>query len=191
MTGNSSISLTLTDIWRSWVAFRKGKKPSLAILRFEQDLEANLLKLCYDLNNDQYEHQPYSHKIVNEKKRRDIYVASVRDRVVHRLLYDYLMPTVDPRLDYDVWSCRTGKGLYACLARTQRLLAKHPAAWVWRADIRKFFDSVPHDRLYEIIEKHITCTDAKKLLNKVITSYQSQLKASQPASQPLVCLLVT
>ena len=175
MTGSSSISITVTDIWRAWVAFRRGKKPSRIILRFESNLEENLLRLCHDLNTGQYEHQEYSHKIVNEKKRRDIYVASVRDRVVHRLLYDYLVPIIDPKLDYDVWSCRAGKGLRSCLARTQQLLTKHPTAWAWRADITKFFDSVPHDQLLEVIERQIACTKTKEILDKVIHSYASQL----------------
>ena len=174
MTGNSSISITLTDIWHAWVAFRRGKKPSRIILQFESNLEENLLRLCHDLNSGQYEHQEYSHKIVNEKKRRDIYVASVRDRVVHRLLYDYLVPIIDPKLDFDVWSCRVGKGLHSCLTRTEKLLAKHPTAWVWRADITKFFDSVPHDTLTEVIDRQITCSKTKNILDKIVSSYTSQ-----------------
>ena len=185
MTGNSSISITLTDIWYAWVAFRSGKKTSHAILKFEQNLEANLIRLCYDLNTGAYEHQEYSHKIVNEKKRRDIYVASVRDRIVHRLLYDYLVPIVDPKLDFDVWSCRAGKGLHACLARTEKLLAKHPTAWVWRADITKFFDSVPHDVLTDVIDRQITCPKTRDILDKVIHSYASQLDRQTAIGLPI------
>ncbi len=173
------VDLTLTNIWRAWVAFRRGKKPSRVILGFEENLQANLLQLCYDLNSGRYEHQEYSHKIVHEKKRRDIFVAGVRDRVVHRLLYDYLVPIIDPTLDYDVWSCRTGKGLHACLARTERLLRKHPTAWIWRADITKFFDSVPHDTLMEVVDRRIDCPKTKNILDKVVFSYVPQL-ASQP-----------
>ncbi|MDQ5969689.1 MAG: RNA-directed polymerase [Patescibacteria group bacterium] len=183
MTGSSSISITLTDIWYAWIAFRSGKKPSHAILKFEQNLEANLIRLCYDLNTGAYEHQEYSHKIVNEKKRRDIYVASVRDRVVHRLLYDYLVPNIDPKLDFDVWSCRSGKGLHDCLARTEKLLAKHSTAWVWRADITKFFDSVPHDILSGIVDRHIVCVKTKSILDNIVASYSSQLEVSQSVSQ--------
>ncbi len=125
MTDNSSINppldLSLTNIWQAWRAFRAGKKPSREIIIFESDLERNLLLLCADLNNGSYQHGGYSHRIVNEKKRRDIAVATVRDRVVHRLLYDYLVPLVDPKLDYDVWSCRKGKGLHQALFRTKHL----------------------------------------------------------------------
>jgi RNA-directed DNA polymerase len=92
MTDNSSIDLSLTNIWRSWAAFRSGKKPSREITKFEAELETNLLRLCADIYNGSYQHGAYNHRIINEKKRRDIAVATVRDRVVHRLLYDYLVP---------------------------------------------------------------------------------------------------
>lgn len=133
MTGNSSIDTSLSNIWRSWRKFRAGKKPSRAILEFEAELEDNLLKLCADLNSGRYKHGNYSHKIVNEKKRRDIHVASVHDRVVHRLIYDYLVPIFDSSFDYDVWSCRTGKGLHGCLDRIADLSARYPISYVWRA----------------------------------------------------------
>ena len=151
---------------------------------FESELELNLLKLCSDLNTGMYQHGGYNHRIVNEKKRRDIAVASVRDRVAHRLLYDYLVPIVDPRFDYDVWSCRTGKGLHSALRRTQQLEARFQNGWVWRADISKFFDNVEHLRLKDSLNRMIVDHNVLHLLDKVIDSYTSQLGASQPASQP-------
>lgn len=54
------------------------------------------------LKISRYEHGVYGYKIVNEKKRRDIAVAGVRDRIVHRLLYDYLVAICDKNFDYDV-----------------------------------------------------------------------------------------
>ena len=171
MTGNSSIDTSVTDIWRTWRNFRRGKKPSRAILIFEAELEENLLLLCRDLNSGTYRHSDYSHKIVNEKKRRDIFVASVRDRVVHRLLYDYLTPIFDPVLDYDVWSCRVGKGLHACLWRVANLMTRFPDAWVWRADISKFFDNVNQDVLKNCLIRRVSDPRALELCYEIINSY--------------------
>jgi retron-type reverse transcriptase len=148
---------------------------------FEGDLERDLLLLCADLNTGWYRHNGYSHRIVNEKKRRDIAVASVRDRVVHRLLYDYLVPLVDPKLDYDVWSCRAGKGLHQALLRAKDLMTKYDHAWVWRADISKFFDNVDQASLKIILSRHIRDEKALELLGKVIDSYT--IISSQSVSQ--------
>ncbi len=174
MTDNSSIDLSLTNVWYSWRNFRRGKKPSWAIKTFESNLEHNLLRLCADLNDGTYRHGPYEHKIVNEKKRRDIAVASVRDRVIHRLLYDYLVPIVDQRFDFDVWSCRQDKGLHGALARTKQLASRYCDSWVWRADITKFFDNVNHQILKECLVRFVHDEKALKLLDKVIDSYNGQ-----------------
>src|SRR3990167_3977677 len=99
MTDISSIDLSLTNIWYTWRAFRAGKKPSRAILQYEANLENNLINLCLALNNDSYQHGGYDHKILSDKKRRDIAVATVEDRVVHRLVYDYLVHILDKQFD--------------------------------------------------------------------------------------------
>ena len=165
------------------MSFRKNKKPSREITIFEADLERNLLQLCSDLNTGKYQHGGYNHRIVNEKKRRDIAVASVRDRVVHRLIYDYLVPLVDSKLDYDVWSCRAGKGLHQALRRTHKLTIKYSHGWVWRADISKFFDNVDREVLKECLTRFISDKVSLEILDKVIESYTTQLKVSQSVSQ--------
>ena len=171
------------------MAFRRGKQPSRDIRAFELDLEYNLLKLCADLSTGQYEHGGYHHRIVNEKKRRDIAVASVRDRVVHRLLYDYLVPLVDPRLDYDVWSCRQNKGLHKALERTHHLIYSYSHGWMWRADIAKFFDHVSHNTLTTCLLRFTSDETVQKLLDKVINSYPYNGESvSQSVSQSVTAL---
>lgn len=174
------IDLSLTAIWKAWANFRRGKKPSRAIRTFEAELESQLLRLCADLNSGHYRHGPYDHKIVNEKKRRDIAVAGVRDRVVHRLLYDCLVPLADSRLDYDVWSCRRGKGLHAGLVRTRQLASRYRDAWVWRADIEKFFDHVNHDVLKVCLNRLTADATLLGLLTRVVDSYSCTPRTGIP-----------
>lgn len=175
MINNSdSIDISLSGIYRSWYAFRAGKHLSQSILAFEYSLEDNLAQLANDLQSKNYRHGTYRYMVVNDSKRRSIAIASVRDRVVHRLLYDYFVPLVDHRLDYDVWSCRTGKGLQASIERTKVLLQKYPSAWIWRSDITKFFDSVDHATLKKAIGHFILDTTALELLNRITESYHTK-----------------
>lgn len=143
-------------------------------MEFEHNLESELADLHKTIAGGTYFHGGYRHMIVNENKRRDIAVAGVRDRVVHRLLYDYLVPIYDKGFDYDVWSCRAGKGLTAAVDRTQQLLQKYPSASIWRGDVVKFFDHVDHDVLRVLLERKIDDKQALNLLNKVIDSYNTQ-----------------
>lgn len=160
-------------VYKAWLAFRKGKKPTGPIDRFAFGLEGYLARLSADLIDGSYRHGGYKEIALTEKKRRDLAVASVRDRVVHRLLYDYLLVKFDTGFDADVWSCRTGKGLHKGLARTQALLRKHSGSYIWRADITKFFDSVDQQALAACLKRRIgPDKPAMRLCQEIIDSYQ-------------------
>ncbi len=171
-------------IYRAWDSFRKGKRLSPAIDEFAYDLEANLQGLSLSLSRRTYRHGDYRAVIIREKKRRDLAVAGVRDRVVHRLLYDYLVDRFDRTFDPDVWSCRTGKGLHKCLGRTQQLLRTYNHSYVWRADITRFFDHVDHDVLLDCLRRKIGHDQsALRLYQEVISSYAVSKQASKQASK--------
>ncbi len=128
MIGNESIDLSLKNIWESWFAFRKGKKATDELHNFQYFLEKNLSELFQDLNSEKYKHGNYRKFIVCENKRREISVASIRDRVVHRLVYNYLEKIYDKTFIYDAWSCRKDKGLLGAIERTACFL-KHSATY--------------------------------------------------------------
>ena len=163
-----SIDFSVPALWRAWRHFRKGKKASAAIDTFTFYLEANLHELCHDLDRNRYRHGGYNTFEVTDSKRRRIMAAGIRDRVVHRLLYDYLVPIFDPRFIYDAWSCRKGKGLLAAIERAQELSRNYPHAWVWRADISKFFESVDRSVLWRLILRRVKNERALLLLHEVI-----------------------
>jgi len=159
-------------VHRAWCRFRKAKRPSPGIDAFAYSLEANIAQLVFEIQSRSYRHAGYQAVILHEKKRRDLAVATVRDRVVHRLLYDYLLERFDPSFDPDVWSCRANKGLHKCLTRTQTLLQRYKTSYAWRADITKFFDSVSCDRLMDCLNRKIGYDQtALWLCQQVIDSY--------------------
>jgi RNA-directed DNA polymerase len=168
--GNEDIDLGLKNIWGTWFAFRKGKRMSREIAEFQYSLEKNLLQLQKDLEEGIYEHGPYRTFTVCENKKRKISVASVRDRIVHRLLYNYLVPIWDKTFIYDAWSCRKGKGLLAAIQRTQKFLKLYPNAYIWRADIKKFFDNVDHEILLRIIARRTSSPKFAALAKKIVMS---------------------
>src|SRR3990167_7098857 len=174
MTGRiSDIDLSLANIWRSWWNFRRGKRASTAITEFAFYLEQNLYKLHQELINGEYRHGDYEHFIVRDNKRREIAVANVRDRVVHRLLYDYLVPIWDKTFIYDAWSCRKNKGLYGAIDRAQLFMKTYYSGWVWRTDIIKFFDSVNQSTLKRLLRRRVHDPAALWLLDEVINSYNA------------------
>ena len=153
--GNVSIDLSLNNIWQSWFKFKRGKKITKEFDYFQYHLEDNLWWLYLELNQNIYYHGPYRRFTVIESKHRDLAVATIRDRVVHRLLYEYLVPIYDKAFIYDTWSCRKNKGLLGAIERTQKFLKKYPNSFIWRADVSKFFDNVDQNTLLDIINRKI------------------------------------
>ncbi len=70
--GNSSINLSLSNIWRSWFKFRKGKRKTKELEYLTYYLEQNLQALHFDLNVGGYKHGGYKKFIVTDSKRREI-----------------------------------------------------------------------------------------------------------------------
>jgi len=169
--GSSSIDLSLSNLWRSWFAFRRGKKSTQELERFNYYLEENLYSLHQDLKDGTYKHQPYKKFIAVDNKRREILVANIRDRVVHRLMYQYLVDIYDQTFIFDVWSCRKEKGLTGAIERTQDFLNKYPRFFVWRADVKKFFDNINHQRLLDIISLRVSDEKAINLLKEIIKTH--------------------
>ena len=171
MGSSSFIDLSLANVWQSWFKFRRGKKRSWELEEFSYSLERNLNQLYLDLNSGQYRHGSYRKFIVADNKKREVSVAPIRDRVVHRLLYEHLVSLYDKTFIPDVWSCRKGKGVIGAIDRTQKLLSLYNRSFVWRADVKKFFDNVSHQALKEIIRNKIVDSVAIKILDEVIDSY--------------------
>lgn len=171
MIGNMSIDLSLKNIWNSWFEFKKGKKYNLKMHDFQYNLEKNLYKLFFDLKTGNYKHGEYDKFTVCDNKKREISVCPIRDRIIHRLLYDYLCKIYDKTFIYDAWSCRKGKGLFGATKRTQKFLEENPQAYIWKVDIRKFFDSVDHAKLKAILRLKIKDRETLSLLDLVIGSF--------------------
>lgn len=170
--GKDSIDLSLSNIWYEWQKFKVEKFKSAELEKFVFNLEAELFSLYQDLHDNTYQHGNYRYFTVSENKKREVSVASVRDRIVHRIVYDYLTPIFNPDFDDDVWSCRKNKGLLGAILRTQKLFQENPRGWVWRGDVRKFFDCVDHDILFKSIESKVCDSDALRIISNIIESYQ-------------------
>lgn len=180
--GSESIDLNLKNIWKSWFEFRKGKRVSNELHTFQYALEKNLQKLFEDLNNGTYAHGGYRKFIVCDNKRREISVASIRDRVVHRLVYDFLEKIYDKTFIYDAWSCRKNKGLLGAIKRANYFLKRssthtHTArshfSALWKGDVRKFFDSIDQEVLLKILSLRIKDSTTFNLLKEIIASYST------------------
>jgi len=164
----SELDVSLSSLHQSWYKFKKGKKRTLEFDKFEYNLEASLTSLQKELASQTYKHGSYRKFTVTDNKKREISVSSIKDRVVHRLIYEYLVKIFDKTFIYDAWSCRKNKGLIAAIERSQQFATNYPKYWVWRADIKKFFDNIDRQTLLSLLERKIKDRKAIDLLSEVI-----------------------
>ena len=139
---------------------------------------SNIVSLYRDLSEKTYKHSAYQYFKISDPKPRDIHKAKVRDRLLHHAIHRQLYPFFDKTFISDSFSCRVAKGTHKVINRFRTFARKASCnntktVWVLKCDIRKFFASVNHHILMEIIEKHISNKDILWILSQIIVSFHS------------------
>ena len=170
--------INLENIFNAWAEFKQGKMNKPDVLSFERNLEDNLFSLHPELLNRTYIHGPYSTFHIHDPKSRLISKATVKDRLVHHLVFRELYRIFNPSFIYHSYSSREGKGthlavkdLTSCLRKVSRNYA-HPC-FALKCDIKKFFQSVPHQKLLEIIKRKVKDEKFLWLVREIIGSFIS------------------
>ncbi len=166
------------NLFLAWDEFKRGKGRKTDVATFELKLEQNIFNLRRDLLGRNYRHGSYSGFYIRDPKLRHIHKASVRDRVLHHGMFRVLSPVFDPTFIPTSFSCRLGKGNHKgtrALAEMLRAESRNNtrACWALKCDVRKYFDSVDHDILLEILGRRIKDKDAMWLLREIVGSYPS------------------
>lgn len=171
--------ITIENLFQAWSEFAKGKKRKTDVQEFERNLEDNLFELQHLLTSKTYRHGLYEEFYVNDPKRRHIHKACVSDRIVHHLLYKYLYGLFDKTFIYDSYSCRINKGTHRGVKRLAHIVRKVSKNYTFpcfglKLDIKKFFSSVDHKILLELLKIKVSDEDILWLLSEVIDSFSSE-----------------
>ncbi len=174
----------------SWQQFKRGKLKKQDVQHFDRHIEDELFALQEALSTQSYQHGHYQQFYVLDPQRRYISKASVRDRVVHQLLYTTLSTIFGPTFFFHSYSCREGKGTHAGVTQLHKILRKVSKngtvpCFALKMDIQRFFDSVDHHILKQLLQKRIQDPNLSQLTEHVIDSFTSDKKASSPIGLPL------
>jgi retron-type reverse transcriptase len=170
--------ISVENILAAWQEFQKGKRARIDVGEFELSLMDNIFELHHDLVNHTYKHAGYQAFNICDPKSRNIHKATVRDRLVHRGVYRILYPFFDRIFISDAFSCRENKGTHRALNRFRKLgyiVSKNNTrtCWVLKCDIKKFFASIDHKILLDILKICIPDPDIMWLLEEIIESFSS------------------
>lgn len=167
------------NLFRSWDEFKRGKGKKADVLEFEKDLEKHVFQLHRDLRSKTYRHGNYVGFRICDPKLRNIHKATVRDRVLHHAIFNILNRVFEPTFIPTSFSCRIGKGTHKGVQSVSNMLRKESAnntkhCYALKCDIKKFFDSVDHTVLRDILKKKIADPDTLWLLEEVIEGFVSE-----------------
>ena len=144
----------------------KTKRYSKEVLKFDVDLETNIVNLYRKLKNGTYKMGKYRTFKIYEPKERTIRSLPYVDRIVHQwYIYEFIKPYVVPRFISDSYACIDGKGTHKAVDKAQEYMQKmknkYGSYYIVKCDIKGFFYNIDKDVLYEILKRFIK--DAKLL----------------------------
>lgn len=170
--------ISMESLLDAWDEFKKEKRNKLDVQEFEFRLEDNLFQLHRDLRNKKYRHGEYKGFYIRDPKVRRIHKAEVRDRIVHHIIFRQLNPIFEPTFISDSFSCRKEKGTHKAVKRLEVFARKvyqtFGRCFVLKCDIKKFFPTLKHKILLNIIGQRIKDENALWLLKIVIESFVSE-----------------
>jgi retron-type reverse transcriptase len=158
--------ISFPNLLRAALQAQRGKRSRPNVEAFHFDLEPELLRLRDELANHTYRPGPYRTFTLRQGKPRLISAAPYRDRIVHHALVNVLEPIFEPSFLPDSYACRKGKGTHAAVRRCQAYARRY--GYVWKADIRKFFPSMDHAILKELLARKVKDPQVLGLAARII-----------------------
>lgn len=146
---------------------KEGKMNRYEVLKFELNLEVNIVNLIEKIKNNTYELGTYRVFTVYEPKERIIKALPYVDRVVHQwYVEEFIKPIFVPKFISDTYACIEKRGTHIAVNQLEKYV-KHAkkqfgSCYVLKLDIKKFFYSIDHTILLDILNQSIK---DRKLLN--------------------------
>jgi RNA-directed DNA polymerase len=125
--------------------------------QFMNDLDANVGKLTRSLWHGSYEPQAIRRVFIpkpGSKQQRPLGIPTVRDRVVQAAVRQVIEPIFEREFAEHSYGFRPGRGCKDALRRVDSLF-QQGFVYVVDADLKSYFDTIPHDRLMDRVRERI------------------------------------
>ena len=169
----ADFGLSIEAVFNAYFDCRRTKRNSINQLRFEIDLEKNLVALHRDLCDGTYKIGRSVAFVITHPKIREVWAAEFRDRVVHHVIYNAISDRYHRRFIRDNYACIPGRGTHDGLRRISGFARSITQNWTQRAyflkaDVANFFNSIDHTILIDLAERHVPEEWLRTLIRQVV-----------------------
>ena len=129
----------------------------VTVERFEADLETEVEQLQEALQAGTYQPQAIRRVYIpkpGSTEQRPLGIPTVRDRTVQGALRHVLEPIFEQEFADHSYGFRPQRGCFDALRQVERLL-KSGYVYVLDADLKSYFDTIPHERLLQRMRERI------------------------------------
>jgi RNA-directed DNA polymerase len=156
-----------------WAVWRNDGAPGVdgqTVQQFNAQEKAELGKLSEELRSKSYRRQPARRVWIPKPgttEKRPLGIPAVRDRTVEAALKHVLEPIFERDFAVRSYGFRPGRGCREAVARVEELL-KQGHTWCVDLDFKSYFDTIPHDRLQDLIRQRIQDGSVLALLEQCL-----------------------
>lgn len=163
---------SLDNLRAADVIASRGKSDQYGVQLHKKNAEENLLQLHTILTDGSYKTSPYSTFKVFEPKERLVYrLPYFPDRICHHAIMNVLEPIFVANFTADTYSCIKGKGIHGAANTLRRYLRDQPGTrYCLKLDIKKFYPSIDHTILKQLLRRKFKDDRLLKLLDEIIDS---------------------
>jgi RNA-directed DNA polymerase len=139
---------------------------------FDRRREANLRKLQGQLRDGRFRPQAVRRAWIpkpGSREKRPLGIPTVRDRTVQAAIRQVIEPIFERDFAEQSYGFRPGRSCKDALRRVDGLL-KQGFTWVVDADLKSYFDTIPHDRLMHRLREKISDSRTLKLIEQFLTA---------------------
>lgn len=158
--------VTFENLIRAAKRAARGKKSKNSVARYIIDLEKDVIKLQEEFVTETYQPRPYNQFMIYEPKERNICSSDFTDRVAHHAICGIIEPIFERRLIHDSYACRVGKGTHSAIKRCQEFSRQY--RHFLKCDISKYFESIDHILLKNLLARIFKDEKLLRLLGKII-----------------------
>lgn len=151
---------------------RQGKLHSYGVRVHDKHREENILKLHEQLKNHTFVNSQYSVFTIYEPKERLIFrLPYYPDRILHHAIMNVLEPIWVSIFTRDTYSCIKKRGIHGAMRGVKRAMKDaEETRYCLKIDIRKFYPSIDHEVLKQIVRRKIKCKETLELIDIIIDS---------------------